>query len=191
MVKKLLGFAVAVLISGGLLFAWRLWHGGTVISLNQLEIQQAVNVGFPIEKTYLGILRVQLRDPVVTLQESSDRIALAVKVDVGIPGIGRPAKGEADLSCKIRYDAAQGAFYADDPQVERLTLEGHPDGVLEKTSGAVTWIVKGLLANRPIYTLSSVDVGHSFAKLVLKDVRVKSGTLRLTLGIDPGPAAGS
>ncbi len=74
--------------------------------------------------------------------------------------------------------------------MEHLRLEGHRDGPLDKTSGAVTWIVHGLLAHTPIYTLKSVDVGHSLAKLVLRDARVKDGKLRLSLGLASGTPAG-
>jgi hypothetical protein len=190
MLKKALVAGLLVLAGAGLAVGWFFWGGETVVSLNQWEIQQAIVLGFPVEKTYLGVLKVHLRDPLVVLPEASDRIGLRVTVDAGIPGLGKPSTGTAELSCRIRYDREKVSFYADDPRVERLSLDEHRDGAPEKAPAAVTWIVKGLLADRPLYTLTSVDVGHSLAKLVLKDVRVKDGKLRLTLAVDRGPSTG-
>ena len=177
---------LVALLAAAIPAGWLLWRGDLVVSLGQAELQQALRVGFPVEKTYLAVVRVALSEPVVTLRESSDRIELAVRVEAGLQGIGKPSRGTADVSCRIRYEPVEGSFYADDPKVERLSLDGHRDGLLEKSSGAVTWILQGLLAGRPIYKLKALDTAHSVAKLVLKDVRVQDGKLRLTLGLAPG-----
>jgi hypothetical protein len=188
MLKRIAQLGLAFMLAAGLLLGWFLWRGETVVSLGQTELQQAIALGFPVEKTYLALVHVRLSDPVVVLKENSDRIGLSVAVAVGLQGVGKPAQGSAELSCQIRYEPAEGSFYADDPSVDRLTLDGHTEGVLEKTTGAITWIVKGLLLHHPIYTFKAHDFGHSAAKLVLKDVRVQDGKLRLTLGL--APAAG-
>ena len=177
----LVALAAAAVAAG-----WLLWRGEAVVSLGQAELQQALRLGFPLEKTYLVIVQVRLSDPVVTLREDSDRIELAVRVEAGLKDLGRPSRGTADVSCRIRYEPSEGSFYADDPKVERLSLDGHPEGLLEKSSGAVTWVLRGLLARQPIYTLRTLDTARSVARLVLKDVRVREGRLRLTLGVDAG-----
>jgi hypothetical protein len=87
------------------------------------------------------------------------------------------------VSCRIRYDAAQGAFFADDPRVERLALDGHPKSHLDATQTAITWVLKAVLEGTPVYTLRAGEHKEAFAKLLLRDVRVKSGKLRLTLGV--------
>lgn len=183
--KTPIRLGLVALVGAASAAGWLLWRGELVISLGQAELQQALRVGFPVEKTALAVVRVTLSDPVVTLRESSDRIELAVRVEAGLQGIGKPSRGTADVSCRIRYEPAEGSFYADNPKVERLSLDGHPDGLLEKSSGAVTWILQGLLAGRPIYQLKTLDTAHSVAKLVLTDVRVRDGKLRLTLGLAP------
>jgi len=190
-VKTAFRLALVVLAAAAVAAGWLLWRGEAVISLGQTELQQAIQLGFPVEKTYLVIVQVRLSDPVVTLRESSDRIELAVRVEAGIKDVGKPSRGTADLSCRIRYEPSEGSFYADDPKVERLALDGHPEGLLEKSSGAVTWMLQGLLAHRPIYTLKALDTARSVSKLDLKDVRVRDGRLRLTLGVDAASAGSS
>lgn len=182
--KMALRLGLVVLAAALVAAGWLLWRGEAVVSLGQAELQQAIRLGFPVEKTALAVVQVRLSDPVVTLRESSDRIELAVRVEAGLKDLGRPSRGTADVSCRIRFEPSEGSFYADDPRVERLSLDGHPEGLVEKSSGAVTWILQGLLARRPIYTLKSVDTARSVARLVLKDVRVRDGKLRLALGVD-------
>ena len=67
--------------------------------------------------------------------------------------------------------------------IEQLAIEGHPRANLERTKSAITWVLKGVFDRTPVYTLRPGDVRQSFAKLLLKDVRVKNGKLRLTLGM--------
>jgi hypothetical protein len=180
MLKRIAQGGLGVVLAGGALIGWFVWRGETVVSLGQTELQQAIALGFPVEKTYLAVVHTRLSDPVVELKEGSDRIGLTVAVEIGLQGVGKPTRGSASLSCRIRYEPAEGSFYADDPSVDRLSLDGHPEGA----TGAITWIVKGLLAHHPIYTLPSSGFGRSAAKLVLKDVRVQNGALRLTLSVD-------
>jgi hypothetical protein len=182
MLKKALLILVLLLAVAGAFVAWLLLGNTVVIELDQIEIQKAIESSFPVEKTYLHLIKVDLREPVVLLPETSERIGFSVKIGVGLPGVGKPLRGTAEISCRIRYDADRGAFFADDLEIERLSVEGHPEGYLERTQGAVTWILRGVLEHTPVYTLRAQDAGHSFAKLILKDVRVKQGKLRLTLG---------
>jgi len=183
MIKKALLILVPVLAVAAALVTWLLIGNSVVIELDQGEVQRALEIAFPVEKTYLHVIKVELSVPVVTLPETSERIAFSVKMGVGLPGFPKPLRGAAEVSCRIRYDANRGAFFADDLKMERLTVEGHPEGYLERTQGAVTWILRGVLDHTPVYTLRTQDAGHAFAKLVLKDVRVKKSKLRLTLGV--------
>jgi hypothetical protein len=183
MLKKALLILSLVLTACAALAVWLLLGNTFVIELDQTEVQRALEIAFPVEKTYLHLIKVDLGEPVVTLRETSERITFSAKIGVGLPGFSKPLRGAADLSCLIRYDANRGAFFADDPKVERLTVEGHPEGYLERTKGAVTWILAGALEHTPVYTLRAEDARHSVAKLILKDVRVKQGKLRLTLGV--------
>jgi hypothetical protein len=183
MLRRIAQLGLAFMLATGLLLGWFLWRGDTIVSLGRPELQQTIALGFPVEKTALAVFRVRLSDPSVLLRESSDRLGLTAAAEVGLQGAGPPAKGTVELSCRIRYEAAKGSFYADDPRVERLTLDGHPHGLIESTAEALTGIVAGLLARSPIYTLPAAGLQHSVATLVLKDVRVRDGKLRLTLGL--------
>jgi hypothetical protein len=162
---------------------WLVCERDYIVELDQAQVQRALDSGFPVEKTYLGIVTVEVIDPLVTLQEHSDRIQLSVSTDVGIQGITRRLHGRAELSGRIRYDAARGAFFAEDPRVEGLIIEGLPDQYADKTRGAVAWLVKGVLERRPVYTLRPAHFRQSVAKLLLKDAHVKQGKLRLVLSL--------
>ncbi|HVR85097.1 MAG TPA: DUF1439 domain-containing protein [Planctomycetota bacterium] len=185
MLKKALFILGLGLVAAAAGVAWLFLGNTCVIELHQPELQRALEISFPVEKTYLHLIKVDLRDPVVTLRETSDRITFSVLIGVGLPGTHQPLRGSAELSCRIRYDAPRGAFFADDLKVERLTVDGHPEGYLEGTKGAVTWILQSVLDHSPVYTLRAQETRHALAKLILKDVRVKQGKLRLTLGLEP------
>jgi hypothetical protein len=183
MAKKALLITGAALVVASAIAMWLVWGREYIVELDQAQVQKALDAGFPVEKTYLGIVGVELTEPVMNLQEHSDRIRLAVNVGVGLPGITRRLRGKAELSGQIRYVAAQGSFYSDDLTVEGLTVGGLPDKYVEKTRGAVAWAMKGVLEGRPVYTLRAGDVRQSAAKLLLKEVRVTHGKLRLTLRV--------
>ena len=172
--------AILLLLAIGLL-----WKRTFTLELGQWELQKALERGFPVEKTSLLVLKVELREPIVTLEERSDRLRFDAKVRVGFLETEAGLQGTVGVSCRIRYDPAAGAFFADDPKVERLSIDGHPKSLLEKTTGAITWVLKGVLDRTPVYSLPAGDVRPAFARLLLKDVRVRNGKLCLTLGIDP------
>lgn len=87
------------------------------------------------------------------------------------------------MSGKVRYSPEQGAFYVEDPRVRTLKIDRLPDPWAGKTRAATEWAMKELLRERPVYTLRPTDVKQAAAKLLLKDVRVAGGKLRVTLGL--------
>ena len=182
--KVLLGIGGALVVAVALA-AGLLWKREYVLELDQAQLQKSLDAAFPVEKTYLVIIKIDLSDPAVALHESSDRIRFAVSVGVGVPGINGRLRGRAELSGRIRYEPDHGAFYAEEPTVEQLSVHGLPDRYVDKTRGAVAWAVKGVLESRPVYTLKTGDVRQSAARLLLKDVRVSGGKLRLRLGVGP------
>jgi hypothetical protein len=183
MLKRILIFVGLVLPIGAGTALWLLWGRAFVVELGQRELQSALEKGFPVEETYLLVLKLDLSQPTVTLQEHSDRIGLAAKVRVGFLDTSASLRGTAEVSCLVRYDAARGAFFAEDPRVERLLIDGHPQSQHEMIKAAITGVLKGVFDQTPVYTLGANDVRQSIAKLVLKDVRVKNGKLRFTLGV--------
>ncbi|HZE99683.1 MAG TPA: DUF1439 domain-containing protein [Planctomycetota bacterium] len=185
--KKLALLAGAALIGGLGWLGWTLWTGSLVVALGPRELQLALERSFPVETAYLHVLKIDLRDPVVSLAEGSDRIGLSLKLGLGMPPLPGRWAGSASISCRIRYNAALGAFFADDPLIERLEVADHPGRDQELTRTALTWVLKGVLEHTPVYTLAAGETSHVLAKLVLKDVRVRNGSLRLTLGLGQDP----
>lgn len=155
-----------------------------VIVLSQEQLQQKLDDVFPIEKKYLVALTVTLSNPVLNLHEGANRIDFRVDAATKVPLKEHPLKGSGQLSGGIRFDPQEGKFYLDDSRIDELTIEALPDKYADKLKTAASLGVRQFLNRRPIYTLKDSDIKHSIAKLVLKNVIVEKGALKITLGLN-------
>ncbi len=172
------GVVVALVIGAAV---WWQWRRGYVIELDQPSLQSWLEGRFPVERSALGLV-VKLTDPQVTLSEGSDRLRFGTRAAVSIVGYGSELRGTVVVSARLRYDASQGALYADDATVDSLAIDGLSGAYAGPTTGAAAWAVRQSLAARPVYVLTPRGLGRSLARLLLTDVRVVDERLRVTLG---------
>lgn len=171
------GVVVALVVGAA---AWWQWRRGYVVELDQPSLQSWLDGRFPVERSALGIV-VKLTDPQVTLIEGSDRLRFGTRAAVSVAGHDVRLGGTVVVSARLRYDASQGALYADDATVESLAIDGLSGTYAGPTTGAAAWAVRQSLAARPVYVLTPRGLGRSLARLLLTDVRVVNGRLRVTL----------
>ena len=182
----LIGFVLLVCVVAG--FFWRVWGETYTIILTEEQLTEKLNQKFPFEKTYLFVLTLTFTDPKLVLEEGSNRIGLGCNVETALkietdkesPGYLR---GSAQLSGVLRYEAAEGAFFLDEPRVDQLSITGLPSKFSDKVNSAAGKAVKEFLSRAPLYRLKPTDVKKAAAKLVLRNVIVVDKKVVITLGV--------
>ena len=178
--------AITVIIAASLIGAYYYFAGKEyVFQLSETQLQQKLSERLPIQKKYLFIVEVILDNPRMMLVNGSNRVnaGLDVTLNIYIDNDPLPLGGSIDMSGGIRYDAEAGSFYLTDPIVENLKIQGIPNKYAEHINKALTKALAEYYSERPIYTLSSLDIRQATTKIILKDVRVKNKELIMTLGI--------
>jgi hypothetical protein len=147
------------------------------------ELTREAAARFPQRRCLLGLACVTLADPQVRLRNGDPRLFLSARAtpDVGAQAL---AEGTIEIAGKPRYDPTQGAFFMDAPEILRVEFPGLP----QATVASVVELTRGLLIDylrqMPVWVLDEKDSQQALAKLVLREVEVRDGVLRLVVGDD-------
>ena len=136
---------------------------------------------FPLREKEL-LYALSVREPKLLLNENSDRIGLSVEVQIGILG-GKKIAGSLTADASLRYDAAQTAFFLDNPRVTDVRIPGLPKTIADKVPGVATIALQGVLKEKPVYRLTDEDAGLFVLRRTLKAVKIRSGQVEATLGV--------
>lgn len=155
---------------------------GLVIELTPKQIQKRLDEAFPISKQYLMLLKLTLADPEVALREGADRIRFGLSATTNIRVNRETLAGRAYLTTKIRYNPEEGSFLLVDPEVEKLTFPLLPEEYEDEVIVAASLATREFLNDYEIYKLDRSDFRQAFVTLLLRDIVVQNGALRITLG---------
>jgi hypothetical protein len=174
--------AVSILLLLGIAGYIYMTISDIVVTLNERDIQEKLNEAFPIEKTYADVVTAKFSHPVVVLEEGSDR--LKFRMDAGASAFSNTVKasGSGQVSGKVRFDAATGKFYLDEPSVERISIDGVPSQYTSMIESGANMAIGPVLQNRPIYQLKGPLFQGYGVDLRVKNVVVQGGVLKITLG---------
>jgi hypothetical protein len=160
-----------------------LWQKEFVIEITQEQIQERLDARFPISEQYLIVFRLTLADPEVVLREGSDRIGLGVSAHTNVRVNEEDLTGKAHITTKIRYDPGKGSLLLVHPDVEEFTISLLPEEYGDEVMLAANLSARKFLNNYEIYKLNQADFKQRLVKLVLREVVVHNGVLRITLGL--------
>jgi len=152
-----------------------------VLTASQLTAQAAAK--FPQRRCLLGLACITMADPIVRLKEGDERLFFISRASPEV-GARLLEGGIIEVAGRPRYDAARGAFFIDAPEVLRMDFAELPLAY----RGTATELSRGLLVDylrqTPVWVLDEHDAHQALAKLVLRQVEVRNGTLRLVIGDD-------
>jgi len=174
------GLVAVILAAGG---CW-LVGGDVVIGLSEAQVQTALDLRFPVAKTYLGRISLAYHDPQVQLKEGSDHIGIGMSLTVSL-GAGDDPKaysGRAHLTTGIGYDPDSALVVLERPLLDSLSLGQLSVGYVEQASELARRLALERLDRIPVYDLKEEGIGRRAARMVLKDVTVQDGQLQITLG---------
>ena len=154
--------------------------GKFILDFSAKQIQDAIAPKFPAENCPLPFSCIKLQNPLVTLQDNSDRITLSLDTTVSI--LQQPVTGTAVVSAKPRYQASTGEIFLDDSQIQNLNFPGVSPNVISLITQYGSILAKQSLERTPIYNFKNAQSGK-LASISIADVKVVNGKLRVS--IDP------
>jgi hypothetical protein len=119
-----------------------------------------------------------LTNPTVALVKGTDRVGLAIDVELTIP-LMPPIKGKARMNSGVEYRREHSAFYLKDPMIEHLEFEGMPGKYQDHVRSGLQYLVSRRGSNAPVYVMTSESVESWGARLFLRSVVVNEQTGRL------------
>jgi hypothetical protein len=149
--------------------------------LSQAQLQDLVGKRFEMARTYLGFLDVKLATPVVTLQPETNRVLTALDVSIDAPLIGKPWKGAAAISGRLRFDQAAATIMLDEPRAENFTVQGVPAAYADQVNKIGGWLTEQVLKSFAIYKLKPEDLRFDNVNYVPGEFKVRSSELVINL----------
>ncbi|MGB4116971.1 MAG: DUF1439 domain-containing protein [Polaromonas sp.] len=154
--------------------------GKFTLDFSAKQIQDAIAPKFPAENCRLPLACIKLQNPIVTLQDNSDRITLTLDTTVSI--LQQPVTGTAVVSAKPRYQPSTGEIFLDDSQIQDLKFPGVSPNVTNFVTQYGSVLAKQSLERTPIYNFKNTQT-EKMARMSIADVKVVGGKLRVS--IDP------
>ena len=171
---------LALTVLGGCaLFLAQRYGDDLAIELTEQDLQTRLAARFPIQNCSLIIVCIDVTSPQLKLLEGSDRIALTAELVATLAQRRYP--GTLGFSGKVRYVAADGNFFLDDIDIDRLDLAGVPPKYTELLRSTGPTALRSVLSTRPIYTLKGDTAKERLTRLAVGDIRVVNGKLRISM----------
>jgi Protein of unknown function (DUF1439) len=158
--------------------------GKLTLDFSAAQLQERIAPKFPVEKCPLPFTCIKLQSPKASLLAGSDRLRLGFDTTVSVAQ--QPVQGASVVSAKLRFDAAKGEIYLDEPRVESFALDGVPPAITALASEHGGRLLAASLQNTPVYTFQNAQMDR-LAKMAITDVKVVDGKLRVVLDPSVNP----
>ncbi|SCK59643.1 Protein of unknown function [Variovorax sp. HW608] len=123
------------------------------------ELQAQIARHFPVQKRYADIFTVSLSDPQLGLDGDKNRAAITAALTITSPLL-RPSTvlGVVSVSSALKYDAPARALRLDQPQAERLELQGVTGRDAERLQRIGAVVAQELLRDQPLRTFTAEEL---------------------------------
>ena len=156
---------------------------GLRVDIHDKEIQGAIDKagGFPFQKGIDPVGKVKVAQAKLLLLPAENSVGLSIPVDVSV--IGKSWSGRISFSAAPAYEKETGIIYLHDFALREIQVPGLSKEMGEMVSVLVTGVLRNTVKRYDIHQLDSRKTGEWMAKLVLKDVQVRSDAVAVHLGI--------
>lgn len=142
---------------------------------NRAELQQYVQDYFPFSQQ-TPFSRVIYSNPNVVLDEQSNRIGIEVTVRAEMPGM-MPLAGRGQIDGRLEYRRETHQFYLHEPQISKVRFANAEHQLTGTVQQMINSVSQQSLPLIFVYELKDSDLREKMARSVLKNVRVRQGTL--------------
>jgi len=153
------------------------------VKISAEEIQAAIDNKPPKPKTFAGVCSLCVDNTRVELKKGSDRITVAMDLEVKIPLLSRlkDLTAKATVSAQVSYAREEYRFYIREPVLESLTLPSVPEKYTTYLEAASRAAALFHIGDIPIYTIKDKNLKTRVTRAVLEQVAVEDGMLVVTL----------
>lgn len=130
---------------------YNIWTGE--YTMTRKDIETAIDKRFPTTLNYGQLLSVALAHPQIGFNPQANRIT--TQVDAQVQNVllqGQPLAGVLAISSALKYDPVKRAVLLDNPNVERVDLNGMPAAYSQQLTSVGGSVAQQVLNQYPIYT---------------------------------------
>lgn len=171
-------------IIGGYFFFSTREAGDEMVSLvfTKEEIQEKIGRKFPKEKDILKVSKLIIEEPKVTLLGKKNRLQIDISAKSIIPFV-RTDEISGVFESSIRYEKEDQTLRISNFQIISLNTEHIPERIEPLVRLGFNAAAKNFIEDHVVYTLKKKDYQTHAAELLLKEVKVKKGSLEVILGL--------
>lgn len=145
------------------------------------QLTKEASTQFPQQRCVGGIACITLSNPAVRMKVDEPRLYMRVRA---VPQLGvQPfAAGVIEVAARPRYRSEDGAFYLEEPVFTQFEFPGLDAGAADTIALSLRPAITEVLSTTPVWALDESDPQQAMLRIVLQDVSVVQGKLRLTIG---------
>ncbi|MDY7578816.1 DUF1439 domain-containing protein [Herbaspirillum sp. RTI4] len=159
---------------------YNLWTGDYTVGRN--DLQKAIATRFPRDLTYLGVFKVHLSNPQLSLDEAGNRLVTQVDAHIAAPMLGGPpVDGVLSISSGLKYDAAARAVKLDAPRAEKVDVQGMPAQYASQMNALGNLVADQLLRDYPLYIFTPEQLQFNGKTITPGAITVKKDALSVQI----------
>lgn len=161
---------------------------GRRLSVDEADAQQFLDGRFPVTQDALGgLFAVTASQPRLAIPAGT-RMRLAFDLALATAGGAPTPMGKVDLSSALRYDAAQQAFFLDQPRIDAFHAPDGSDGLDVGSRALLNAWLSDYAVTQPVYRIEPA-LGALLGDLQVESAGVEGGRLVVTFNRDLGTMA--
>jgi hypothetical protein len=149
------------------------------ISEQVLQEKLAKHIARPI--TLMKMVNITLSNPVLKLDEQTNRISAVLDTSMRSPLIEKTLFGKMKITGKLEYAESEHAVMLAEPSIDSIDI----DGVDSKHNAMVSNFAKALsseiLGGLPLYTLKPEELKTGNTEYLPQDFKIVGNQLKITL----------
>jgi len=176
--------AIVIVLAGVCLLggcsSWR----ETTVRITEEQLQERISKKFPITKSHQILGTITYENPHISLRREDNLVEFGVDIAVSNITInGSNLRGSVLMLASVAYNAEKKALFLKDPQLQQLTLNGVPEQNVQMLSGFFMPAIEKLFKRKPVYSFKDQDSVTNIAGKLVKDIRVRDGSVEIVWGI--------
>lgn len=144
------------------------------VSIPLSKMQAGVEKRFPLDNRAMALFDIHLTNPRLSLQAGADRVNLALDVAVAPPFLQQSWRGSMVLSGRLSIDAARGAVFLNDPQLDAMHIDG-VDGAREQQFGMLAnALISKSIRDLAVYNFKMEDLQYAGVQFIPTGIRTSA-----------------
>jgi hypothetical protein len=152
------------------------------IVFTEEEIQDKIGRKFPMEEDILKVGKLVIEEPKVKFLGKKNRLEIDISAKSIIPFI-RTDEISGVFESSIRYNKEDQTLRISDFQIISLNTEHIPERIEPLVRLGFNAAAKKFIEDQEVYKLEKKDITTHAAELLLKEIKVKKGSLEILLGL--------